>query len=43
MNFAGSLGPRPRALEVQDLASFDRLVADGAVNLHGWHAQSLDL
>ena len=43
MNFAGSLGPRPRTLEVQDLASFDRLVADGAVNLRGWHAQSLDL
>lgn len=43
MNFAGSLGPRPRNLEVQDLASFDRLVAAGAVNLHGWHAQSLDL
>ncbi|MGO4236400.1 LOG family protein [Pseudarthrobacter sp. YAF2] len=43
MNFAGSLGPRPRTLEVQDLASFDRLVAGGAVNLHGWHAQSLDL
>ncbi|MGX5715084.1 LOG family protein [Arthrobacter sp. MAHUQ-56] len=43
MNFAGSLGPRPRNLEVQDLASFDRLVGAGAVNLHGWHAQSLDL
>ncbi|MGN6440871.1 MAG: LOG family protein, partial [Arthrobacter sp.] len=43
MNFAGSLGPRPRTLEVQDLASFDRLVSGGAVNLHGWHAQSLDL
>ncbi|NUP59613.1 MAG: Rossmann fold nucleotide-binding protein [Pseudarthrobacter sp.] len=43
MNFAGSLGPGPRSLEVQDLASFDRLVAAGAVNLHGWHAQSLDL
>ncbi|KIC67589.1 LOG family protein [Pseudarthrobacter phenanthrenivorans] len=43
MNFAGSLGPRPRNLEVQDLASFDSLVAGGAVNLHGWHAQSLDL
>jgi predicted Rossmann-fold nucleotide-binding protein len=43
VNFAGSLGPRPRNLEVQDVASFDRLVAGGAVNLHGWHAQSLDL
>ncbi|MDT0170539.1 Rossmann fold nucleotide-binding protein [Pseudarthrobacter sp. BRE9] len=43
MNFAGSLGPRPRTLEVEDLASFDRLVAGGAVNLDGWHAQSLDL
>jgi predicted Rossmann-fold nucleotide-binding protein len=43
MSPSGKLGPTPRSLEVQDLASFDRLVAAGAVKAHGWHAQSLDL
>lgn len=43
MSPSGKLGPTPRSLEVQDLASFDQLVAAGAVNAHGWHAQSLDL
>ncbi|KSU70423.1 Predicted Rossmann fold nucleotide-binding protein [Pseudarthrobacter enclensis] len=43
MSPSGKLGPTPRSLEVQDLASFDHLVAAGAVNAHGWHAQSLDL
>ena len=43
MNLSGNLGPHPHNLEVQDLASFDRLVSAGAVDMHGWHAQSLDL
>ena len=33
----------PRTLEVESLDSFDRLVGAGAVAMHGWHAQSLDL
>jgi predicted Rossmann-fold nucleotide-binding protein len=43
VNLSGNLGPHPHNLEVQDLASFDRLVSAGAVDMHGWHAQSLDL
>ncbi|MFJ6027944.1 LOG family protein [Pseudarthrobacter sp. NPDC092424] len=43
MNLSGSLGPHPHSLEVEDLASFDRMVAAGSVDMHGWHAQSLDL
>ncbi|TPV49334.1 Rossmann fold nucleotide-binding protein [Pseudarthrobacter phenanthrenivorans] len=43
MNLSGNLGPSPHNLEVQDLESFDRLVAAGALDMHGWHAQSLDL
>ncbi|MFD5276907.1 LOG family protein [Pseudarthrobacter sp. NPDC058362] len=43
MNLSGNLGPHPHNLEVEDLASFDRLVAAGSTDLHGWHAQSLDL
>lgn len=43
MNLSGNLGPSPHNLEVEDLESFDRLVAAGAVDMHGWHAQSLDL
>ena len=43
MKAARSLGSSPRTLEVENLASFDRLVAAGAVAMHGWHAQSLDL
>lgn len=43
MNLSGSLGPHPHSLEVEDLANFDRLVAAGSTDLHGWHAQSLDL
>ncbi|WP_426765934.1 LOG family protein [Pseudarthrobacter sp. 1G09] len=43
MSHSGKLGPTPRSLEVEDLESFDRLVAAGAVRAHGWHAQSLDL
>jgi hypothetical protein len=43
MNLSGNLGPSPRSLEVEDLESFDRLLAAGAVHLQGWHAQSLDL
>ena len=43
MNPSGSVRPSPRTLEVESLASFDRLVAAGAVAMHGWHAQSLDL
>lgn len=43
MNPSGSLSPSPRTLEVETLDSFDRLVAAGAVAMHGWHAQSLDL
>lgn len=43
MNPSGGLTPSPRTLEVESLASFDRLVAAGAVAMRGWHAQSLDL
>jgi predicted Rossmann-fold nucleotide-binding protein len=43
MNLSGNLGPHPHSLEVEDLASFDRMVAAGSTDLHGWHAQSLDL
>jgi len=43
VNLSGNLGPHPHNLEVQDLASFDRLVSAGAVDMHGWHAQSRDL
>ncbi|WP_426998384.1 LOG family protein [Pseudarthrobacter sp. N5] len=43
MNPSGSLNPSPRTLEVQSVASFDRLVSAGAESMHGWHAQSLDL
>ena len=43
MNLPGKLGPGPRSLDVEDLAGFDRLVSAGAVDMHGWHAQSLDL
>jgi predicted Rossmann-fold nucleotide-binding protein len=43
MNLSGSLGPSPRTLEVESIESFDRLVDEGAVAMHGWHAQSLDL
>jgi predicted Rossmann-fold nucleotide-binding protein len=43
MNLSGSLGPSPRTLEVESIESFDRLVGEGAVAMHGWHAQSLDL
>ena len=43
MNPSGGVHPSPRTLEVESLASFDRLVAAGAVAMHGWHAQSLDL
>jgi hypothetical protein len=43
MNLSGNLGPSPRSLEVEDLESFDRMLAAGAVHLQGWHAQSLDL
>ncbi|MCD5343188.1 LOG family protein [Arthrobacter sp. AK04] len=43
MNLSGNVGPHPHNLEVQDLDSFDRLVGAGAVDMHGWHAQSLDL
>ncbi|MCU1518358.1 MAG: Rossmann fold nucleotide-binding protein [Pseudarthrobacter sp.] len=43
MNPSGSLRPSPRTLEVESLAGFDRLVANGAVAMYGWHAQSLDL
>ena len=43
MSAARSLHPSPRTLEVESLESFDRLVADGARSMHGWHLQSLDL
>ncbi|TLM72751.1 LOG family protein [Pseudarthrobacter sp. NamB4] len=43
MNLSGNLGPSPHNLEVEDLESFDRLVGAGAADMHGWHAQSLDL
>jgi hypothetical protein len=43
MSPSGGLVPSPRTLEVESLDAFDRLVAAGAVAMHGWHAQSLDL
>ena len=43
MNLSGNVGPHPHNLEVQDLDSFDQLVSAGAVDMRGWHAQSLDL
>ncbi|HJV98863.1 MAG TPA: Rossmann fold nucleotide-binding protein [Arthrobacter sp.] len=43
MNPSGSVRPSPRTLDVESLDSFDRFVAAGAVAMHGWHAQSLDL
>jgi predicted Rossmann-fold nucleotide-binding protein len=43
MNAHGSLTPSPRTLEVESLASYDRLVGAGARTMHGWHVQSLDL
>jgi predicted Rossmann-fold nucleotide-binding protein len=43
VNLSGKLGPSPRILDVEDLASFDRLVSAGAAEMDGWHAQSLDL
>jgi predicted Rossmann-fold nucleotide-binding protein len=43
MNLSGKLGPSPRTLDVEDLASFDQLVSAGAQEMDGWHAQSLDL
>ena len=43
MSIARSLYPSPRTLEVENLAGFDRLVAAGALSMHGWHVQSLDL
>ncbi|WP_423183784.1 LOG family protein [Arthrobacter sp. NyZ413] len=43
MSPSGALSPSPRTLEVGSLAHFDRLLAAGAMTMHGWHAQSLDL
>ncbi|MBT2596080.1 LOG family protein [Arthrobacter sp. ISL-72] len=43
MNAPTSLNPSPRTLEVESLASFDRLVTTGVRTMQGWHAQSLDL
>jgi predicted Rossmann-fold nucleotide-binding protein len=43
VNLSGKVGPSPRSLDVEDLASFDRLVSAGAGEMDGWHAQSLDL
>ncbi|MCZ2404049.1 LOG family protein [Paenarthrobacter sp. Z7-10] len=35
--------PKPRSVEIEDLARFDELVAAGASAMAGWHLQSLDL
>jgi predicted Rossmann-fold nucleotide-binding protein len=35
--------PRNKAVDVEDLAGFDSLVAAGATSMHGWHFQSVDL
>jgi predicted Rossmann-fold nucleotide-binding protein len=43
MNLSRNLGPSPRTIEVESLDRFDRLVGGGAVEMQGWHAQSLDL
>lgn len=37
------IAPQPRTLEIETLAHFDALLADGAKSMHGWHFQSLDL
>ncbi len=34
---------RGRTIEVETLDQFDKLVADGAESMNGWHLQSLDL
>ncbi|WP_371131077.1 LOG family protein [Arthrobacter sp. SDTb3-6] len=38
-----SRAPRNKAVDVEDLAGFDALVAGGATSMHGWHFQSVDL
>lgn len=43
MNRTAALNPSPRTLDVESMVHFDRLVRAGAVSMHGWHAQSLDL
>lgn len=43
MNPSGALTPSPRTLDIESIAHFDRLLGSGAVTMHGWHAQSLDL
>ncbi|PTT65567.1 LOG family protein [Arthrobacter sp. HMWF013] len=43
VDLTASRGHSPRTLEIESLDSFDRLVGAGAVAMHGWHAQSLDL
>lgn len=43
VDLTASRGHSPRTLEIESLDSFDRLVRAGAVAMHGWHAQSLDL
>lgn len=43
VDLTASRGHSPRTLEVESLDSFDQLVGAGAVAMHGWHAQSLDL
>ncbi|WP_186313724.1 LOG family protein [Paenarthrobacter nicotinovorans] len=43
MNRTAALNPSPRTLDVESVVHFDRLLGAGAVSMHGWHAQSLDL
>lgn len=43
MSPSGALTPSPRTLDIESIAHFDRLLDSGAVSMHGWHAQSLDL
>lgn len=37
------LAPQARTVDIENLARFDALVADGAKSMHGWHFQSIDL
>ncbi|MFC8039149.1 LOG family protein [Paenarthrobacter sp. NPDC057355] len=43
MNRTAALNPSPRTLDVESVVHFNRLVSAGALSMHGWHAQSLDL
>ncbi|WP_230085499.1 LOG family protein [Arthrobacter sp. AQ5-05] len=37
------LAPRARTVDIEDVARFDVLLAEGAKFMHGWHFQAVDL